>query len=295
MHLGARSLSRRTFLATGIAGLAAARWARGAAPGPGILLGICRGWGDQAQLKSLGFDYSEDNVQKLLAPAQPDDAFAKTAAAFKATGPVLPVRSCNGFYPGELKLVGPQADPDRAAAWAATAARRAAPLGIPYLVLGSGGSRRVPDGFSRGQAEEQFTALCRRLGEAAQANGIVIAIESLNRGETNFMNTLAEVIALVDAVGHPGFQAVADFYHLAREDEGPDVVRKAGARIRHCHLAEKDKRTAPGTAGDDFRPYFKALKEIGYAGGISLECGWKDFAAEAAGAVATLRRHWAEA
>ena len=34
------------------------------------------------------------------------------------------------------------------------------------------------------------------------------------------------------------------------------------------------KRTAPGVAGDDFRAYFKALKAIGYTGGISIEGSW---------------------
>ena len=291
-----RSFSRRSFLLTSIAAAGgAAAWARGAEAEQGILIGVCRPWSDQAALKGYGFDFSEDSVGKLLVPDQPDDVFARTREAFKASGPRLPIRSCNGFYPGSFKLVGPDADLEMAVAWADTAARRAAQLGLTCLVLGSGGPRKIPDGFARAKAEEQFIALGKRLGERAQAHGIVIAVESLNSSETNFLNKLAEVIALVDAVGSPGFQAVADFYHMAREDEGPDLVRQAGARIRHCHIAEKDKRTAPGTAGDDFRPYFKALKDIGYTGGISCECGWKDFQAQAAGAVQLLRRQWAEA
>ena len=153
----------------------------------------------------------------------------------------------------------------------------------------------MPDDFPRAKAEEQFTALCRRLGEKAQAHGVTIAIESLNRGETNFMNRMSEVIDLVDAVAHPGFQAVADFFHMAREDEGPDVLKRAGRRVRHCHIAEKEKRTPPGTAGDDFRAFFRVLKDLGYAGGISMECGWKDFQAQAAGAVKAMRQQWAEA
>ena len=36
-------------------------------------------------------------------------------------------------------------------------------------------------------------------------------------------------------------------------------------------------RSAPGVKGDDFTPYFKALKQIGYKGAIALECNWKDF------------------
>ena len=46
---------------------------------------------------------------------------------------------------------------------------------------------------------------------------------------------------------------------------------------------------APGVEGDDFRPYFKALKAIGYEGGISIECNWKNFAEELPKAQRVLR------
>ncbi len=292
-HRAAHPVSRRRFLLTSLAAAGAAAWARAAAAPSGPRIGGCRSWTEHEKLKGFGFDFSEDSVQKLFMPGKPEAEFTATVAAFQAAK--WPVLSCNGFYPGEFKLVGPDADLEKAVAWADTAARRAAALGVPTIVLGSGGPRRVPDGFAQGRAEEQFIALGRRLGERAHAHGIVIAVESLNRSETNFLTKLDEVITLVDAVGSPGFRAVADLYHMAREDEGPDLIRKAGPRIRHCHIAEKEKRTAPGTAGDDFRPYFKALKETGYAGGLSLECGWKDFDAQAATAVQTLRRQWAEA
>jgi sugar phosphate isomerase/epimerase len=32
--------------------------------------------------------------------------------------------------------------------------------------------------------------------------------------------------------------------------------------------------------GDDFTPYFKALRQIGYEGRISIECGWSDVASQ---------------
>jgi sugar phosphate isomerase/epimerase len=39
----------------------------------------------------------------------------------------------------------------------------------------------------------------------AQRHGITVAIESLNRTETNFLNTLAEVTEVVRNVNHPNF------------------------------------------------------------------------------------------
>ena len=41
-------------------------------------------------------------------------------------------------------------------------------------------------------------------------------------------------------------------------------------RLR-LELAERDRRTAPGVAGDDFRPYFREAARAGYRGLIDIE------------------------
>ena len=78
-------------------------------------------------------------------------------------------------------------------------------------------------------------------------------------------------------------------YHMLKEDEGPDSLLAAGAKVVHCHIAEKAQRTPPGTAGDDFKPYLRALKKLNFRGGISLECRWKNFAQEVGPALAALK------
>lgn len=287
--------SRRQFLRNSIASaFAIPLAAQSADPDTkAIRVGICRSWSEHKRLMELGFDFCEDNVRRLLVPDKPDETFENSAATVSPSD--FPIRSCNGFFPEQIKLVGPQVDADRAVNWAATACRRAARLKIPVLVLGSGGARRIPDGFARGEAERQFVELARRMGRAASAHGVVIAVESLNRGETNFLNRLTEVAEVVREVGEPGFQGVADLYHMAREDEGPDSLANAAGCVRHCHIAEKAKRTAPGTDGDDFRPYFRELKRAGYAGVLSLECGWQEFERQAPDAIRVIRTQWAEA
>ena len=70
---------------------------------------------------------------------------------------------------------------------------------------------------------------------------------------------------------------------MLRENEGPDALVDAGPLLRHVHIAEKDRRTPPGVAGDDFRPYLRALRRAGYAGDISIECRWDDLAASCGG------------
>ena len=44
----------------------------------------------------------------------------------------------------------------------------------------------------------------------------------------------------------------------------------------HVEIAEKEGRTYPGVKGDDFRPFFKVLREAGYKGAINMEAKGTD-------------------
>lgn len=288
--------TRRTFLGQGMAAATALAWPRPgqAEPPAGPLFGACQNPDRHAVLKAAGYDFIEASVTGLLAPSASDAEFDAKIAAMGSLS--LPIRSCTGFFPASLPLVGPSVNMDAVLAHAQTVFRRAGRLGIAHIVLGSGGARKIPDGFDAGRARQQFIDLGRRLGPLAEPHRVVVVLEPLNSGETNFFHRVEEGIAMVDEIGHPNVQLLADIYHMRREDEGPASLVKAGARLRHCHIAELSGRTPPGTDGDDFRPYFKALKEIGYRGGISIEGKWsKDPKADLLRAIRTMREQYAEA
>ena len=76
---------------------------------------------------------------------------------------------------------------------------------------------------------------------------------------------------------------------MLREGQSAQEILDWGPIIHHAHLAEKDERTAPGVKGDDFRPFMRALKSVGYDKRISIESGWGDFAAEQQAAVDEVR------
>lgn len=58
---------------------------------------------------------------------------------------------------------------------------------------------------------------------------------------------------------------------MMKENEPPQHIIDAGPIIVYVELAEKENRTLPGVVGDDFKPYFRALKSIGYRGPIVIE------------------------
>ena len=248
-------------------------------------IGICgTSWAEAA--KAVGLDYVEASVSGFLCPESPDSVFRKNLASVAGT---LPLYSCNGFFPGSLKIVGPQADTQRGIAYAKTAIRRAAEAGMKVLVLGSSGSRNIPEGFSREEAEAQFIAVLAGMAPTAEECGIFIGIEPLQTQESNFINLVTEGAALARKVNSPNIGVIADFFHMLRMDEGPEAIVASADKLVHCHIAEKEKRTPPGVMGDDFTPYFAALRDIRYTGRISIECGWSDISSQLPVAFQTMK------
>lgn len=251
-------------------------------------IGICTSIEESSVVYDAGGAFIECNINGLLKPEAPDEEFE---AALAAEGkPALPIYSGNCFYPGDIKFIGPEADIQRAFEYACKAFERGERLGMKVFVLGSGAARRIPEGFSRDEARKQFVELCRKMGPEARKHGITVTIEPLRPQETNFINSVREGLSIVKEVDDPNIRVLADIYHMAQAGEGPDAIIEAGQYLKHCHVAETKKRTPPGDKGDDFTPYFKALKEIGYTGRIAIECVWKDFASQSGPAVAEMKK-----
>ncbi len=233
-------------------------------------IGICTSPDNGAIACDAGAEYIEAGVQRLLKPL--DDAAAFEESLREVDACPLPILAANGFLPGELRSTGRDFAPDRIADYTAVACARAKRVGIRHIVFGSGGSRQLEDNFPLDEAADQFGSLLKRLGPIAGEQGVVLVIEPLRRQECNFINTIAEGAAVVEAAGQPGIKLLADFYHMLQNEESPGDVGRFGSLIRHCHAAEKANRTPPGIDGEDFRPFLQGLKDSGYAGDVSLEC-----------------------
>lgn len=134
------------------------------------------------------------------------------------------------------------------------------------------------------------------LGEHAWANGTRVLIEPLNRAETWYIRQLADAAALCNEIDLPGVAMMGDFYHMGIE-EPCDYAAFLSARkhLRNVHLASR-QRLLPGQDDRDFRPGFRALKEIGYTYYCSLECFPQgDLSVEIPKSVEFIRRQWEEA
>ena len=261
--------------------------APGLQPPAKVRVGYCTTVERLEAAKAAGFDYVELSATQIAGMSDTD--FETAAAKIKEIG--LPTPAANLFIPAALKVTGPQTDPVQQMAHVKKALTRLARLGTEVVVFGSGGARRVPEGFAKEEAFKQLVDFGRRAAAEARANGITIAIEPLRRQETNIINSAAEGLELVNAIGDPNFQLMIDFYHLASEQEDPAIVLRAKDHIRHLHTANPTGRVFPLKWEEfDYAPFFANLRAIGYDKRISVEGSTQNFAGDAPQSIALLRR-----
>jgi len=252
-----------------------------------VQVGWCAPLKSLAAARQAGFDYVELGTTEIA--DLPDPEFDQAVEQIRQAG--LPVPVTNLFLPATLKVTGPAIDPDAQMAYVRKAFARLSRIGTEIVVFGSGGARRVPDGFSKDEAFRQLTDFGRRVAPEAQARGITVAIEPLRHEESNIINSAAEGLALVEAVGHPNFQLMIDFYHLASEKEDPSIVVRAGSHLRHLHTANPTGRVFPRQWEEfDYAPFFATLRNAGYQKRISVEANTTDIATDGPQAIALLRR-----
>src|SRR5690606_512253 len=123
-------------------------------------------------------------------------------------------------------------------------------------------------------AQDQFRAACVVVAQVAAANGLTIVFEPLRKPETNLINLVSEGLDLVESLDQPGFELLADMYHMAEEGEPFDIVAKAAPRLKHVHIAAAGTRGVPLNDAEQamLREFFQELHRAGYDSRISFEC-----------------------
>ena len=122
----------------------------------------------------------------------------------------------------------------------------------------------------------------------ADSRGLKIALEPLNRFETDLINTAEDVVKLVKDINHPAAKIMLDGFHMNIEE--PDIeraIRLAGSDLIHLQVSENYRGT-PGTGQTRWDAYKRALEAINYEGVISIESFTPDIK-ELAGAVCIWR------
>jgi sugar phosphate isomerase/epimerase len=131
-----------------------------------------------------------------------------------------------------------------------------------------------PPSFGHGNRELPRYAVeaMAELAEHARSVEVGIFVEPLNRYEDGLINTLEQAVKLCDEIGDGSLAVCGDVFHMNIEER--DVagsIRSAGARLRHVHVADSNRRQ-PGAGHVDFRQILGALRTQDYDGWLALEC-----------------------
>lgn len=107
--------------------------------------------------------------------------------------------------------------------------------------------------------------------EMADRRGLKIALEPLNRFESDLVNTAADVLRLVNDINHPAAAIMLDGFHMNIEEKNiEEAITTAGQRLVHLQVSENYRGT-PGTGQTNWAAYRRGLEKIGYEGTVAIE------------------------
>lgn len=133
------------------------------------------------------------------------------------------------------------------------------------------GKRRQVSEEQRKIEWERAVVGLRAAALMAADHGVILAIEALNRFETDLINTAEQVKRLVGDVGHESVKIHLDTFHMNIEEKDVyQAVRTAGRDLVYVDASESD-RGAPGSGQVDWEGLARGLKEINYAGDCVIE------------------------
>lgn len=160
--------------------------------------------------------------------------------------------------------------------------------GPMYSAVGK--ARMVSPDQKKTEWERAVTNL-RNVARKAGDKGLELAIEPLNRFESDLINTTADALRLVRDIDHPAAKIMVDGFHMSIEERSLEqAIRLAGDKLVHVQTSENYRGT-PGTGQTDWDSFRKGLQAVGYQGAVSIEsftpdnqeladavCIWKPFA-----------------
>jgi sugar phosphate isomerase/epimerase len=129
----------------------------------------------------------------------------------------------------------------------------------------------TPPGQSKVKARQWLVDCLQECMDTAAVHQVRLALEPLNRYETDLVHTVVEGLELIRQVSSPNLGLLLDTFHMnIEETDIEDSIRQAGEHIFHFHVADSN-RWYPGAGHLDFMSILRILKNTGYKGWISGE------------------------
>lgn len=160
---------------------------------------------------------------------------------------------------------------DRTGAYLTDLADLCADLGGTVMIFGSPKQRCVAEGLSYDQAWDYARETFGAIVPTLESRNVTFCLEPLAPEETDFLNTADEAARMIREIGSPNFQLLLDVKAMSSESKRiPQIIRENRSIVKHFHANDENKR-GPGFGDTDFVPIAAALKDIDYAGWVSVE------------------------
>jgi len=220
------------------------------------------------------YDYIEMNLCALALLSK--DEFINFQKRIESSAIKIEVFNLLLPLDNSIKIVGDEADIERQKSYISDSFKRASLMGAELMVFGSGRARAIPAGYPFQKAYKQIVDFVKLMMEYADRYKIGMVIEPVCSKEVpdNFIKKVPDAVKLAKAVDHPNVFVLCDLFHMYHENEPFSNITEAVNWIRHVHISGIDEgRKYPALEDSyDYKPYFDALKMIGYQERISLEC-----------------------
>lgn len=110
-----------------------------------------------------------------------------------------------------------------------------------------------------------------KLADYAGQRNLRLAIEPLNRYETDFINVCSQAMKMVNEVNHNALGVLLDTYHMNIEEKNSaKAIQLAGDKLFHFHACGCDRGT-PGNDHINWSEIIAALKQVNYDASVVIE------------------------
>jgi D-psicose/D-tagatose/L-ribulose 3-epimerase len=219
------------------------------------------------RVKAIGFDLIEICVED---PETIDVAAIGSRAARAGVG----VTICGAFGPGRDVSSEDEAVRDTGLAYLRRCVDYAENLGSPFVsgpMYAAVGNTRLLDDKARRQQWQRAVGSLQIAAAYAAERSVKLAIEPLNRFETDLVNTVDQGVRLIGDIGADNAGLLLDTFHMNIEEKDiPAAIGRAVSHIVEFHACANDR----GTPGEDHLPWPKiaeALKGARYEGPVVIE------------------------
>jgi D-psicose/D-tagatose/L-ribulose 3-epimerase len=133
------------------------------------------------------------------------------------------------------------------------------------------GKDHIDDPVERQAEWQRAVSGIKEMAEIAQKKNVKLAMEPLNRFETDMINIVSQGLQFIEETGMDNVGFHLDTFHMHLEEkDSAAAIRKAGMKIFHFHACEND-RGVPGTGQVRWNEIAKALEDVNYQGPVVIE------------------------